>query len=139
MSLLLGIVLVSFFSIELFKMFVVDTIGDGDHPPIELLIAGLAAADEQNRRPPRIEGVENPARPSTRLNSQLPHVPVLGAADVGAMWKGQRRTSRFEKVDSSVDGVLDRLVKLRPPVIELIRELDIPGHDPTGILLHSNP
>jgi hypothetical protein len=58
MSLLLGIVLVSFFSVELFKMFVVDTIGDGDHPLIELIVAGLAAADEQNRRPSRVEGVK---------------------------------------------------------------------------------
>jgi hypothetical protein len=72
---------------------------------------------------------KNPAGLSARLNSQLPHVPVLGPADVGAVWKGQCRTSRFEKVDGSVDGVLDELVKLRPPALELVRELDIPGHD----------
>jgi hypothetical protein len=45
------------------------------------------------------------------------------------MWKGQRRASRFKKVDGSVDGILDGLVKLRPPALELVRELDMPSHD----------
>jgi hypothetical protein len=51
MSPLLGIALATFLFRELFQVFVIQAIGDRDHPFIEPLVARLAAADEQDRRP----------------------------------------------------------------------------------------
>jgi hypothetical protein len=54
------------------------------------------------------------------------------------MWERQRRTSCFQELNGAVDSVLGRILKIRPPLFELIREFDIPRHDVRGILLYRN-
>src|SRR6266850_4879122 len=106
MSLLLAIVLHSFFSVELVQMLVVDTVGNRNHPLVELVVANLASTDEQDRRPARIEGVENSIRVAASLNPELPHVSMLRATHIRAVWERQCRTSCFQEVDDPVDSVL---------------------------------
>jgi hypothetical protein len=48
MLLLLGVALGSLFSVELFQVFPVEAIGDGDHPLVEVVVAGFAAASSVN-------------------------------------------------------------------------------------------
>jgi hypothetical protein len=73
MSPLLAIVLRSLFSVDGLKVFVIDAISVGDHPLVEIVVAGLARTDEQDRRPTRIEGVEDPIRiaPAWTLSSRM--------------------------------------------------------------------
>jgi hypothetical protein len=64
MSLLLA--LESSFSLDPFQVLVVQTIRDGDHPFVELVVTKFAATNEEDRCAPGVEGVQNPVRIGTR-------------------------------------------------------------------------
>ena len=51
-------------------------IGDRDHAFIKAIIAPLVAADKQDRRPPRVEGVEHPKGSATALNTSFARARV---------------------------------------------------------------
>src|SRR5262245_26508677 len=63
-------------SVELFEVLIIETIGQRDHAFVELGLARLATADQQDRHPSRIKCVKNSVRVPARLYSQLPHVSV---------------------------------------------------------------
>ena len=50
-------------------MLIIEVIGQRDHPVVEALVAGLVAADQQNGRAARIEGVEHPQRLPAALHA----------------------------------------------------------------------
>jgi hypothetical protein len=57
-------------------MFVVQPICQRNQPHVEAALAGLVAADQQDRDPARIESVEDPDRPAADLHAQFAHMAV---------------------------------------------------------------
>jgi hypothetical protein len=55
---------------------IIQLVSDGDHPLVEPLVGGFAAADQQDGGPTRVEGKENAVRLAALLNSKFFHVAM---------------------------------------------------------------
>src|SRR5262245_44192161 len=78
------LLLVPRLSAQQLEVFIVDAVGDRDHLLVKPIVPRLTASDEQDCHSSWVEGVEDPVRVTTHLNSQLSYVPVLGALHVRA-------------------------------------------------------
>ena len=84
---------------QLFQVLVVDSVRHRNHAFVETIVPGLAASDQENGGPSRIEGIEDSVRVAAVLNSKLPHIAVPRTIDVGGVRKGERRSERFQQTD----------------------------------------
>jgi hypothetical protein len=71
--------------VELFEVAAVDSVGDRDKGLIPSIVSSFISPDKEDRRAPSIECVEYPIRTPGMLDSQLPHVIVLGSLHAGTI------------------------------------------------------
>ena len=109
-------------------MLVIEPVGQGREPLVELVIAGFVPADQQDCRSSRVEGVEHAHRPPATLNAKLAHVAVARARHFGRVRKQKPGSVLREQLDYGGDVLLFAFRKPGLPVPELVRILDVPSH-----------
>ncbi len=65
------------FLLKLLEVLVVNTICFRHHTFVELAIPSLVAANQQDSRPARVKGVEDPVGIAANLDPQLSHIAML--------------------------------------------------------------
>src|SRR3990172_9646947 len=95
---------------------------------VPAVVAALIAADQQNRRAARIEGIQHAVRFALMLNPKLAHLTESRAAHIGAVGKWELRSLGFKQPDGGVDRNLGVLAEPFPPRAKFIGVLHFPRH-----------
>src|SRR2546425_32217 len=103
---------------------VVEPISDRDELFVPALIPCLVPSEEQDSGSPRIEGVENPVRPSLMLNPQLPHMAVPRRRDPRTGRISQLGSVILQKPDGCRDRFLVGVAEALPPTLAPVGVLD---------------
>lgn len=114
---------------ELLKVFVVESIGEGNHICVEPLVTGPIASDQKDRSPARIEREERSERSTAVLGAKLLHIGVFRAGDGVDMWTAEVRPIDRKELDAKSDGVLLLFAEGFPPLSELLGIFDVPRHN----------
>src|ERR1039457_3849203 len=96
----------------------VDLVRNRDKSVIPSIVSRLVPADRQNRGSPRIECVEYTIRTPGMLDSQLPHVIVLGGFDAGTVRVLEGHAVFFEQFHVCAHTRLLLCSQMVPPVPE---------------------
>ena len=107
-------------------MRVVQPVGNGDMHVVPSLIAGFAAADQQDRTAARIERVKNAVRAAFMLDAQLAQVIVSEAVNPRRVRKTKLRSIRFEQPDRCGACLLFGFGHCLPPRAELVGVFHFP-------------
>src|ERR1700683_5042176 len=76
-------------SFEMSQMFVKQSIRDSNKLVIKSVVAALPSADQKDRRPSRVEGVQDSERLAATLYAQLLHRTVTRSVDTARVGKGK--------------------------------------------------
>ena len=117
-------------------MFVIESICDRNMLVVPAIISSLGASKKENGDSPGVEGVENPVRPATVLNPELPHVSMPGSGDLARLGKRELGAFLLQEPNYNVKGILLLSIECHPPPLELIRVLYVPCHDLVCYLTH---
>jgi hypothetical protein len=109
-------------------MLVVQPVRQGDVGRVPLIVPGLLATDQEDRRAPGVEGIEDAVGPAGVLHPELAHVRVPRRSDAGAIRETQRGTEALEQDDSSIHILLFLRRQAVPPHPKHIRVFDWPFH-----------
>jgi hypothetical protein len=114
---------------ELGQMFVVQPVRQRDGGLIPPIVPSLLAADQEDRRAPGIEGVEEAVGPASVLHPELAHVGVPRGSDAGAIRETQRGSEALEQDDDGIDILLLFGRQAVPPRPKHIRVFDLPFYE----------
>ena len=107
---------------------IVESIRNRNEDLVPAVLTRLVTAEEQQRNPQGAEYLEDTIGTPLMLNPQLAHVPMARCRDSRTVGVSERRTQRLEEPYRGVDIFLLFLGKRIPPNLELVGELDFPGH-----------
>src|SRR5262245_34824691 len=113
---------------ELGQMLVIQPVRQGDVSLVPPIVPGLVAADQQDRRAPGVEGIEDAVGPSGVLHPELPHVRVPRGGDAGAIREPQRGPETLEQDYHSIHILLLLGRQALPPGAKRIGIFDRPFH-----------
>src|SRR3954452_23860224 len=104
---------------------------DGHVGLIPTVVSGLVTAQQQNRGPPRIEGIQHSQWISSGLSSQFPHFRKAGCLHLRTEWESKIRSAFHEERNPRIDFPLLGFGQSMPPSFELVGEFDFPFHNIT--------
>jgi len=118
------------------EVFVVQIIGERDRPHIPLIPStGLVTPEQQDRLPSRIKAEQDPQRTALR-GSQFLHRLMSQRVDAIDDRSTKIGATFCKHINSIRDGLSLVIGQRRPPLVELIGDLDLP-HRPS-MTLHSS-
>ena len=89
------------------------------------LVPRLVAAEKQQRRPRRIERIQDAERMTAALDAKLADCEIR-APYVGRIRPAERRPVLFQQGNNTVDVVLNALREFKPPCLKLVGVFDCP-------------
>ena len=120
------------FPLDLPQMPIEQIVGNRHKLLVPVWIAGLVAAEQKQRRAPRIKRIQHPQVAFLHFAPQLLHVGVAGSGNHVGMRPGQRRAALLQQFNLGADLDLFIFGKGVPLGLKLAGELDLPCHVETS-------